>query len=131
VEGLLLAQPHNYTDTLAEPRRPAGPPSVRAAIELMRSRPEQPWTTATLARSVAVSVRSLQDGFAHSVGVPPTRYLRDVRLDRVHEDLRSADTHTATVAQVAGRWGFLYLSRFASAYREKFGERPSETLRRV
>jgi AraC-like DNA-binding protein len=130
VDGLLLAQPHNYTDALGEPRRPAAPPSVRQAIDLMRDRPEQPWTTAALARSVAVSARSLQDGFARSVGVPPTRYLRDVRLDRVHGDLRSADPRTATVSQVADRWGFLYLSRFAAAYREKFGESPSETLRR-
>jgi AraC-like DNA-binding protein len=131
VEGLLLAQPHNYTDALDEPRRPPAPPSVREAVELMRSRPEQPWTTAALARSVAVSARSLQDGFARWIGVPPTRYLRDVRLDRVHEDLQSADPHTATVSQVAGRWGFLYLSRFAAAYREKFGESPAETLRHV
>jgi AraC-like DNA-binding protein len=130
VEGLLLGQRHNYTEALAEPGGSAAPPSVREAIDLMRSRPEQPWTTAALARSVAVSSRSLQDGFARSIGVPPTRYLRDVRLDRVHEELRTADPHTATVSHVAGRWGFLYLSRFAAAYREKFGERPSETLRR-
>jgi transcriptional regulator GlxA family with amidase domain len=130
VEGLLLGQPHNYMEELAEQHRPAAPPSVREAIELMRSRPEHPWTTAALAGSVAVSARSLQDGFARSIGVPPTRYLREVRPDRVHEDLRSADAYTATVSQVAGRWGFLYLSRFAAAYREKFGESPSETLRR-
>jgi AraC-like DNA-binding protein len=130
VEGLLLAQRHNYTEAFAAPPLPAPPPAVREAIDLMRSRPEEPWTTAALARSVAVSTRSLQDGFARSIGVPPTRYLRDVRLERVHEDLRSADPYTATVSQVAGRWGFLYLSRFAAAYREKVGESPSETLRR-
>jgi AraC-like DNA-binding protein len=129
VQGLLLAQPHNYTEDLAQPSPPAAPPAVREAIELMHTRPEQPWTTPALARSVAVSARSLQDGFARSIGVPPTQYLRDVRLDRVHHDLRSADPHTATVSQVAGRWGFVYLSRFAAAYRQKFGERPSETLR--
>jgi AraC-like DNA-binding protein len=129
VDGLLLAQPHNYTDALAQPGRPAAPPAVREAIELMHDRPEQPWTTASLARSVSVSTRSLQDGFARSFGVPPTRYLRDVRLDRVHHELRSADPQRATVSQVAGRWGFVYLSRFAAAYREKFGERPSQTLR--
>jgi AraC-like DNA-binding protein len=129
VQGLLLAQPHTYTEDLARPSPPAAPPAVREAIELMRTQPEQPWTTPALARSVAVSARSLQDGFARSLGVPPTQYLRDVRLDRVHSDLRSADPHTATVSQVAGRWGFVYLSRFAASYREKFGERPAETLR--
>jgi AraC-like DNA-binding protein len=129
IEGLLLAQPHNYTDDLARPSRPAASPAVREAIELMRARPEQPWTTAGLARSVAVSARSLQDGFARSIGVPPTQYLREVRLERVHHDLRSADPRTATVSQIAGRWGFVYLRRFAASYREKFGERPSTTLR--
>jgi AraC-like DNA-binding protein len=129
VEGLLLAQPHNYSDALAQPRLPAAPPAVRQAIELIRDHPGQSWTTATLARRVAVSPRSLQDGFARSVGVPPTHFLRDVRLHRVHDELRKADPHVTTVSQVAGRWGFLYLGRFAAAYREKFGERPSDTLR--
>ncbi|MFP5369953.1 MAG: AraC family transcriptional regulator, partial [Actinomycetes bacterium] len=131
VEGLLLAQPHNYSDALSRPRPPARPPAVRQAIDLMRSRPEHPWTTGTLARDVAVSPRSLQDGFARSVGVPPMRYLRDVRLQRAHEDLRSADPRSTTVSRIAGRWGFLYPSRFAAAYREQFGESPSHTLRRA
>jgi AraC-like DNA-binding protein len=128
VEGLLLGQPHNYSEALAQPDRPVAPRAVRQAMELIRDRPDQPWTTAVLARSVAVSARSLQDGFARSIGVSPMRYLREVRLDRVHADLRSADPQAATVSQVAGRWGFVYLSRFAAAYREKFGENPSQTL---
>src|SRR3954453_3438516 len=127
--GLLLAQPHNYTDALAGPRRPAAPQTVRQAVELIHAHPEPPWTTASLARRVAVSARSLQEGFARSHGVPPSVYLRSVRLDRAHAELQAADPHTTTVAHVAGRWGFLYLSRFAAAYREKFGEKPSATLR--
>jgi AraC-like DNA-binding protein len=129
VDGLLLAQPHNHTEALAGPCHPAAPPAVRQAMELIRAHPEQPWTTSTLARRVAVSARSLQYGFARSVGIPPTQYLREVRLTRAHEDLRAADPRSATVSQVAGRWGFVYLSRFAAAYRSKFGESPAQTLR--
>jgi AraC-like DNA-binding protein len=95
---------------------------VRQAVELIHAHPEHPWTTASLARRVAVSARSLQEGFARSHGVPPSVYLRSVRLDRAHADLQAADPHTTTVAHVAGRWGFLYLSRFAAAYRTRFGE---------
>ncbi|TFV70345.1 AraC family transcriptional regulator [Blastococcus sp. CT_GayMR20] len=127
--GLLLGQPHNYTDALDGPRRPAAPQAVREAVELIDAHPEDPWTTASLARRVAVSARSLQEGFARSYGVPPSAYLRSVRLDRAHAELLAADPHTTTVANVAGRWGFLYLSRFAASYREKFGENPSATLR--
>jgi transcriptional regulator GlxA family with amidase domain len=103
---------------------------VRQAIELLHNHPEKPWTTATLAREVAVSARSLQEGFHRGTGVPPMRYLRDVRLDRVHTDLLAAAWESTTVAHIAHRWGFLYLGRFAANYREKFGETPSETLRR-
>jgi AraC family ethanolamine operon transcriptional activator len=35
-----------------------------------------------------------------------------------------------TVTEVAFRWGFWHLSRFAREYRSMFGESPSETLRR-
>ena len=127
--GLLLTQPHNYTDALTGPRHPAAPRAVREAVQLIHDHPEHPWTTASLARRVAVSARSLQEGFARSYGVPPSVYLRSVRLDRAYAELRAADPHTTTVARVAGRWGFLYLSRFAAAYRKKFGENPSATLR--
>jgi AraC-like DNA-binding protein len=127
--GLLLAQPHNYTDALAGPRRPAAPQAVRQAVDLIHANPEHPWTTASLARRVSVSARSLQDGFARSYGVPPSVYLRSVRLDRARAELQAADPCTTTVARVAGKWGFLYLSRFAADYRKKFGENPSATLR--
>jgi AraC-like DNA-binding protein len=129
IDGLLLAQPHNYTDEFTGPRRPAPPLAVRQAIELIQANPELPWRTTSLARRVTVSTRSLQEGFARSVGVSPMRYLREVRLDRVHAELRSADPGSVSVSQVAARAGFLHLGRFAAAYWEKFGQRPSETLR--
>lgn len=128
VHGLLLAQPHNYTEALEGPRRPAAPLTVRLAIDLIHSQPELPWNTPSLARRVAASARSLQEGFQRSLGVPPMRYLRNVRLDRVHNDLLTADPAEVTVSQVASRWGFLYLGRFAAAYRERYGQLPSRTL---
>ena len=72
-----------------------------------------------------MSVRSLQDGFAVHVGLPPMAYLRDVRLVNAHRDL--VDGH-GPVANVAHRWGFLHLGRFAADYRRKYGQTPSQTL---
>lgn len=57
-------------------------------------------------------------------------YLREIRLDRVHAELSTADPSTGvTVTDIAYRWGFLHLARFAQAYKQKFGELPSATLR--
>ena len=57
-------------------------------------------------------------------------YLRDARLDRVRAEL--ADLTGAPgvkVTEVAMKWGFHHLGRFSAAYRQRFGESPSETLR--
>ena len=56
-------------------------------------------------------------------------YLRRLRLQRVHAELAANSPESVTVTMVAGRWGFVHLGRFASQYRQLFGETPSETLR--
>ena len=129
IESLLVIQPHGYTDALNQPQHRCAPRAVRRAMELIRNHPEQAWTIATLAQEGAVSARCLQEGFQRCIGVSPMRYLREVRLDRVHADLMSAASDSVTVSHIARRWGFLYLGRFAAAYRLKFGRTPSETLR--
>jgi transcriptional regulator GlxA family with amidase domain len=55
--------------------------------------------------------------------------LREIRLARVRDALRAADPHRDTVAEAAHRCGFGHLGRFAAAYRAKYGEPPSTTLR--
>ena len=106
----------------------AGPTPIAQAIELIRTRPEHPWTVTTLAAEVAVSVRSLQVGFARSVGQTPMKYLRQVRLERVHDELTQTEPGATTITQAANRWGFTHLGRFASEYHKTFGELPSASL---
>jgi AraC-like DNA-binding protein len=43
--------------------------------------------------------------------------------------LRAARPGEVTVAEVAAKWGFWHLGRFASTYRATFGELPSQSLR--
>jgi transcriptional regulator GlxA family with amidase domain len=58
-------------------------------------------------------------------------YLRQVRLRRAREALRAAGRDTTTVRAVAVSLGIMHMSRFAAAYREVFGETPSDTLNRA
>jgi AraC-like DNA-binding protein len=131
VEGLLLTQPHNYTDALNGDDRPASHAVVKRAIDLMRGRPETSWTTAEVARATGVSARALQKAFAHADELPPMTYLRQLRLHRVRADLFDASQagSSTAVTSVANRWGFVHLGRFAQQYRQLFGETPSETFR--
>jgi len=129
IQSLLFAQPHNHSAALRIPAAAPGVRPVSRAVELLRADPARPWTIAGLAAEVAVSARSLQQGFRRSLDTTPMAYLRTIRLARVREDLTRAAPGTDSVTDAATRWGFLHLGRFAAAYRDAFGEHPSETLR--
>jgi transcriptional regulator GlxA family with amidase domain len=60
VQGLLMIQPHNYADALAEGEPRARATAVTRAIDLMHDHPQTPWGSAELARASGVSARALQ-----------------------------------------------------------------------
>lgn len=128
MHSLLFAQPHNHSAALAGPAPAVGVQPVSHAVEIMRSSPAEPWTVAELAAAVSVSVRSLQEGFRRSLGTTPMAYLRGLRLQKVREELLAAAPGTTSVTEVAMRWGFVHLERFAADYRRQFSERPSATV---
>lgn len=84
---------------------------------------------ADIARHSGYSRRALELIFKRSVGMPPGRWFMNVRLNGVLRDLL-APTHGCRVADVATKWGFRHLPRFAEHYRRAFGELPSETMGR-
>ena len=85
---------------------------------------------AELARCANVSERSLYNGFKDFRDTTPIKYITDLRLRRVREDL-CRSKHTTKIAEIAAKWGFSHQGAFAKAYREKFGETPSVTLRSI
>ena len=129
LSGLLLSVPHRFHAELTRPARPGPPRAIQRVVDAIHDEPERAFTVADLATVGGMSVRSLQEGFRRHIGCTPMSHLQDVRLARVHEALRQADPARITVATVAHRWGFAHLGRFASAYRARFGESPSQTLR--
>ena len=131
LDGLLLGQRHSHSDVVARETGAAWAPAIRRAVELIEEQPAEPWTTVRLAAEVHLSVRALQEGFRRDLATPPMAYLRQVRLRRAHEALLAADRDATTVRAVAVGLGILHLGRFAAAYREAFGESPSETLNRA
>lgn len=125
--ALLLMQRHNYSDLNVEHRVTVLPRHVRRAQDYLQAYAHEPITTAQLAQAAGVSTRSLNAGFKEFLGVSPMRYLRDLRLQHVRKELLSGGG--SNVASVALRWGFEHMGRFASQYRQNFGENPSQTLR--
>ncbi|MEH3075935.1 MAG: AraC family transcriptional regulator [Quadrisphaera sp.] len=127
---LLTGQPSNYSDVLQQSTPAPLPRTVQRALDVIHDHAAEPLTVEDIATSTGISVRALQQGFRHHLGCTPTAYLRDVRLDRVHAELRASAPGASTVTDVAYRWGFTHLGRFAGEYRRRFAEAPSATLRR-
>jgi transcriptional regulator GlxA family with amidase domain len=84
---------------------------------------------ADIAAAVEVTPRSVQYVFRRHVGMTPLEYLRQVRLNRAHRELKAADPSVDTVNAIAGRWGFMHPGRFSIQYKRVFGHPPSATLR--
>lgn len=82
-----------------------------------------------LCNNVGASRRKLQYCFQETLGINPVTYLRTIRLNSVHRELLMQDG-TKQVQNIAAKWGFLHLSRFANDYKQLFGELPSDTLKR-
>ena len=85
---------------------------------------------ADLVTVAGVSARTLQLGFLAAHGMSPMRYVQQRRLACAREDLLRA-APGMTVAEIARRLGFVAAGRFSLAYRQCFGESPSQTLARA
>ena len=129
VSGLALTVEHPYGEEPAGLQGPNRPRTVKRALDAMHAEPWRPFTAAELAKVAGVGVRVLQESFRQHVGMSPLTYLRRLRLDGVHAELSRSDPWQVNVSEVAYRWGFTHLGRFAGSYRERYGVSPSQTLR--
>jgi len=100
---------------------------ARAFVEDCAESDELP-TIVDICEALGVSERTLQYAFREYVGMSPIAYLRICRLNRVRAELAASDPKETTITQVAMRFGFLHLGRFAGDYKRMFGETPSQTL---
>lgn len=107
-----------------------GSRGLRRAVAFIDDNLGEALSVADIAAASRLSVRGLQSAFQRTFGVTPATYVRTERLHAVRQDLVRADADATTVAEVARRWGFAHLPRFAQHYRSAFGELPHETLRR-
>ena len=76
-----------------------------------------------------VGVRTLQRCFREYFALTITDYVKTVRLEAAHRQLAAADPAHDSVTRIALAHGFTHLGRFSTAFRERFGESPNETLR--
>ncbi|TBZ37694.1 AraC family transcriptional regulator [Rhizobium leguminosarum bv. viciae] len=126
---LLESCPNRYSNQLALPAPAPAPRHVKWAIDFMQEHIAEPISLNDIAMAAKVSVRTLQQGFRQFRDTTPMAYLHELRMAAAHRDLLASDAKQG-IADVALRWGFTHLGRFAAEYRKRFGQLPSQTLKR-
>lgn len=91
----------------------------------------RPIYLAEICAAVGASERTLRVCCDEHLGMGPIRYLWLRRMHLARRELSRADPATTTVTQIATRFGFWELGRFAVSYRRLFGEPPSVSLHRA
>jgi AraC-like DNA-binding protein len=99
---------------------------VEALKAWLASQAHRPVRIAELATRAGVSPRTVERAFLRT-GCTPLEYLRGVRLERARRMLVEPGPDL-TVAEAAAAAGIAHLGRFATEFRRRFGELPSQTL---
>ncbi|MDQ1184236.1 AraC family transcriptional regulator [Agrobacterium larrymoorei] len=129
VNLLLSGLRHNGSGLLQRSNQGAGPVPVQRAEDYIRTNAERSITAADIAEAAGVPLRTLQDSYRKAKGQTLMEAVQDARLELLRQSLLrpSADI---SVADAVFASGLGHLGRAAIAYRERYGETPSQTLRR-
>ena len=105
------------------------PRGVRRALDAMRANLGHNWRLTELAAIAGTSGRTLQRQFLAFVGKTPRAVLRDIGFECARRELLQG-APGVTIMDIALRCGFPHCGRFSIAYRRRYGETPSQTLKR-
>jgi AraC-like DNA-binding protein/tetratricopeptide (TPR) repeat protein len=117
------ARPDRASSTSLLPR------GIRRALDAMRANAGHYWSVNELAETAGLSSRTLQRQFREFLGKSPRAALCDIRFEKARRELLQG-APDAKVMDVAQRCGFPHCGRFSVEYRRRFGETPSQTVKR-
>ena len=99
--------------------RVLGDPVVGAAVSRLHEEPDRAWTTASLAKEIAVSRATLSRRFPAVVGDTPSAYLTRWRMDLAARRLRDTDDPLDAIARSVGYTSVYAFSRAFSRARSE------------
>ena len=97
-------------------------------LDYMKNHYPEALSSALLADRIHLSVNFFQTVFRELVGVPPARYLKQLRMESVCRMLADTDLPLSEIAELNGFSGASYLT---SAFREEYGTTPSAYRRKT
>jgi AraC-like DNA-binding protein len=104
---------------------------MRQFQQVLEENIEEPMYVPEICKALGMSERGLRHCCEQYLNMSPKQFLTLRRMHMAHRALRSAANPNENVTEIAMRFGFWHLGRFAVAYRSVFGESPSATLKRA
>lgn len=125
VAATFLVDMHNGGDPQQRPsyRRTFSDPRVNEALAAIEQDLENPQPLAGIAAGVGLSQRMLEILFRKQVGLSPAAFRREIQLVTAR---RLIIESSAPISEILVRVGFTSPSAFSRAFRERFGESPSQ-----
>ncbi|BFU46329.1 hypothetical protein KRMM14A1004_45660 [Krasilnikovia sp. MM14-A1004] len=109
-------------------RTDATPAALTRATAFIDANADLDISLIDIARAAHVSVHAVRRAFRRHLDTTPMAFLRRVRLDRAHQQLRDLmPGDRATLADIAAHWGYPDISRFTADYHRAYGRPPGRT----
>ena len=102
-------------------------PKIRAAISFLDTNLHRAVTTKEVADSVNLSCSRFSHLFKQETGIPPTHYLRRIRMNRACQLL---ETSFMSVKGIATEVGYSDSAHFMRDFKRTFGSTPSQHRQR-
>jgi len=123
----LLREPRTLSgldpDAIKYFERVSAETKVYALIARLRREYAQPWKLHDLCREAGVNRTTLNRVFRHATGYPPLAFIRQLRIQRAQELLRTSDT---SVGDIASQVGYDDERRFYRLFRSWTGLTPGQ-----
>ena len=128
IELILLKVPNNYSQQLNVKHQLVLPHYMKQAKRYIQQHLERSITVTSLSDVCGVSVRTLQKGFNHYFNQTPIEYIRNQRLDMIHQQLQTSHSYEK-ITDIMLRNGINSFGHFSNIYKKRYGCLPSHTLK--
>ncbi|MCP3870077.1 MAG: AraC family transcriptional regulator [Gammaproteobacteria bacterium] len=128
--SMLFSFEHQFSEKLNSEKATASFRQVRNIEDYIESHANQPIDIVTLVTVSGLSAATIHRTFRKHREYTPMQFLKQTRMGLVNQRLLMASS-SDSVTRIAMECGFTHLGRFASEYRYRFGEDPSQTLKRT
>lgn len=129
ISSLLELHGHNFLNSIKNRDEAMLCPQLREAFDFIEFSIQKNIAIIDVAKHCNVSLRTLQRSFVKHLGITPTSYIRNAKLEAVHIELQKvALTRNGNVKRILLDYSIIDFSRFAQYYRKKYGCTPQETI---